>query len=257
MLDASAFVGVWAFRHLQSRTVDEVIAELREHGIEGAALTPVEAVLTPEPSEVNRRFIAEVRGRADTSFEAVMVPVIDPSQPTWRKDLQEAIDLGQDQVRGVKIFPNYHSYTLEDDFVHELARELAGRRLTLCIQTRMEDERSRHPLMTTESVAPTQIAQFATAHSELRILVCSASMIELRTYQDIPNVHVEMSYVESGRLLKDALAQLGSERLLMGTHAPLYMPAVGVVKVTADEVGDDELDRMKSGNFRRLFGEAS
>ena len=259
MFDASAFTGVWAFRSYPERTLKDVVASLEAEGFRGACISPVEAVLAPEPMTANRALFAEVAALrsapapAGLPFLIVLAPVIDPSLPGWEEDLQACLAEGGDAVRAVKIVPNYHAYALDAPFVDRLAEAVAAAGLTLCIQARMEDERSRHPLMTSEGVPPAAIAALAARHPGLNLLVCGAYMLELPTYKNVPNLHVEMSMVESGRVLRDAFSHVGHERLLVGTHAPLLMPAVGAVKPEADDVAPEVREALTEGNFRRLF----
>lgn len=259
MLDASAFSGVWAFRSLNDRTLQQVIESLGAVGITGACITPVEAILTPEPMRANRRLFTEAttwQGNAhqgSNSFSLTLAPVVDPSLPAWKEHVQACLLEGGESVRAIKIFPNYHVYPMEAPFLNDLASILIEKGLTLCIQARMEDERSRHPLMTSEGVPAKGIAEFAGRHPELRVLVCGSTMPDLKAYEERENVHVELSMVESGRLLHDALARVGEERLLLGTHAPLFDPAVGVSKVTADDEEERVHRCIGTENFERLF----
>src|SRR5690606_17298042 len=124
------------------------------------------------------------------------------------------VETGGDRVRGIKIAPGYHDYALDAPTVDALAEKLVAHNLALCVQMRMEDERSRHPAMRPRSVTAVAVAALAERHPDLRLLVCAAYMAELRTLAAPANIAVEMSMVESGRLLRDALAQMGALRLL-------------------------------------------
>ena len=255
MHDASAFVGNWPFVDTAECTLERVKADLREAGLSGAAFSPAEAVLHPEPMAANERLFAAAAAGGD-AFRVVLVPVINPSLATWREHLQACLVHGGERVRGVKILPNYHVYSLSETFVGELARELAGRGLTLCIQMRMYDERSHHPLMKVPGVAAAEIARLAGEHPGLKILACGAYMRELGEFRTAPNLYAEMSFAESGRTLEAALEALPAERLLLGTHAPLHYPLAGVVKAQSDEVPAVVRERIASGNFLHVFGPA-
>lgn len=253
MLDASAFVGVWPFRNYPERMADQVIGALREVGFKGACFSPVEAILAPEPMAANRQLLQDLRDDGDTHFFTVVAPIIDPSQAVWAEHAEEMIETGSDRVRAFKIAPNYHAYSLEHPGADALAEALVTRNLALCIQLRMEDERSRHALMSTTGVPAQDVAAFAARHPRLRVLVCAAYMGELKVLAACPNVSAELSMVESGRLLRDALAHMGSERLLAGTHAPLFVPEVGACKPLSDEVDPEAAELMCEGNFMRVF----
>lgn len=254
LFDASAFVGPWPFGDGRGETLRALTGALAGVGVAGAALSPVRAVLAPEPMGANRALLAALARRPGGPFRALPVPILDPSLPDWRAQLAECRARGGAAVRAVKIVPNYHGYALTLPAVGELAAELARVGLALCVQVRMVDERARHPLMRVPGVAIAEVAGLAAAQSELPVLVCGAYLAELAALAPVGNAHAELSFVESGYLLRDALGRLGADRLLLGTHAPLHYPAVGVAKLDADELEPAARERLGAGNFRRLFG---
>lgn len=253
MHDASVFVGHWAFSPAPAITATDLITRLRAAGITGAAFAPVEAVLAPEPMAANHRLFAELAAAQSAGFRAVAVPIIDPSLPGWEDDFAACLEAGGPMVRAVKIVPNYHNYALDLPAVGTLARECSARDIGLCVQVRMEDERSHHPLMRIPAVPPAAVAVLAGAHAALSLLVCGAYMAELTAYRACPTVGVELSFVESGFLLRDALASLDADRLLLGTHAPVHMIATSVAKLSSDDLNADVRARIGTGNFARFF----
>jgi uncharacterized protein len=252
MLDASVFVGHWAFSNAPATSVATLIGILQTAAIDGAAFAPIEAVMAPEPMAANRRLFAEMATGLG-SFVGVALPIINPSLPGWEGDFAVCMESGGAMVRGIKIVPNYHNYTLDNPSVAALARQCAMQGIALCIQVRMEDERSHHPLMKVPAVAPAAVAEFAGCHDSLPMLVCGAYMSELAAYRAYANVSAELSFVESGWLLRDALGFLGGDRVLLGTHAPLNMAAAGAAKPSSDELDSDTYTRISRRNFERIF----
>ncbi len=254
MFDASAFFGAWAFRNTAARSLAEVCDQLTPHGIEGAAISPAEAFLQPEPMAANRSLLQQWAGWRDRAFAIFPVPVIDPTLPTWPDHLKECQDLANGRVKAFKLTPGYHGYDPGLPALHALAEILVEHAITLCWQLRMEDERSCHAIVKMPAIPLANVASFAKQHPNLKILACGPYMSELNAFTDVVNVSAEMSFVESGHLLRDALQRMGSARLLVGTHAPLFMPAVGAIKGYADEVDPATRSLICSDNFRRLFG---
>jgi hypothetical protein len=253
MYDASAFVGPWPFSSGIAETPGEVVAGLARAGIAAAALSPAGAVLAPEPMAANRALLAALR-RDESGLSLLAVPIIDLRQPLWREHLAECVALGGDLVRAIKLVPNYHQYDLDDPVVTEGIVEVSRRRLGLAIQLRMADERAHHPLMKVPGVPVSAVAALAAAHPALPLLVCGAYMSELPALRAVPNVMVELSFVESGYLLRAALGHLGPERLLLGTHAPLHYPAAAVAKLASDTLPAATHELLARGNFARFFG---
>jgi uncharacterized protein len=253
MRDASAFLGAWAFAGVPATSIGELIAEYRTFGIDGAAFSPAEAVLQPEPMPANRRLFAEVADGTSSAFHGVAVPILNPSLPGWEDHLGECLGDGGALVRAVKIVPGYHDYALDLPAVDMLARTCLERGLGLCVQVRMEDERMHHARMHVPRVDPAAVVALAKGQPQLPLLVCGSYMAELGAYRDSPNIRAELSFVESGFLLHDALGHLGAERLLVGTHTPIHMIAPNAAKPTEERCDAAIVARLSSENFDRFF----
>jgi uncharacterized protein len=251
--DASAFLGTWAFAGVPGYTLAELLAAYRDVAIDGAALSPIDAVLQPEPMAGNRRLLAELADGLPPAFRARAVPIINPSLPGWQGHVADCRRAGGDLVRALKVVPSYHDYQLDHPAVQELARLCLEQDLGLCVQVRMEDERMHHPAMRVPPVAPTAVVALAARHPRLPILVCGGYMAELAAYRDYPSIRSDLSFVESGMVLHDALQRLGSDRLLVGTHAPIHMLAPNVAKLGADTLDASASALMATQNFDRFF----
>lgn len=253
MFDASAFFGVWAFRNTEARSLCGLCSQLEQYGIQGAAISPVEAILQPEPMAANRLFLQELARTNEHVINVFPVPVINLNLETWSEHLIECMDLANGRIKAMKIFPSYHGYDLKMPSLHIFADILKKHNAILCLQLRMEDERARHGIANVPTVAITDVTSFARQHPDLSILVCAPYMVEIASFAEFDNISAEMSFVESGHSLRDALQYLDSTRLLIGTHAPLFMPSVGVSKSCADEIDQVTQHLICAGNFRRLF----
>jgi predicted TIM-barrel fold metal-dependent hydrolase len=135
-----------------------------------------------------------------------------------------------------------------------IARAVTAHGIPLCVQVRMIDERAHHPLMKVPGVLLDGVSRLARAVPDARILVGGAFTAELAAIADVANVSVELSSIESGDAFGNAAKVLGADRLLLGTHAPLYTPAVAVAKVDLSGASDDERSRVAWGNAASLFG---
>ncbi len=253
MRDASAFLGAWPFVGVPATSIGELIAEYRTFGIDGAAFSPAEAVLQPEPMLANRRLFAQVADGASGAFRGVAVPILNPSLPGWDGHLAECLADGGALVRAVKIVSGYHDYALDLPAVDLLARRCLEQGLGLCVQVRMEDERMHHARMPVPRVDPAAVVALAKRHPHLPLLVCGSYMAELGAYRDSPNVWAELSFVESGFLLHDALGHMGADRLLVGTHTPIHMIAPNAAKPTEDRCDAAIVARLSGENFDRFF----
>ncbi len=251
-LDASAWVGIWPFTAVRSTSLADLVRDLREAGISGAAISPLNAVLGPDPMLANRDLLAETEAFDAGGFVTRIVPVLDPSLPGWERDLEQLST--SKRVGGIRIVPNYHGYDVDGREAIAVAKAVEGHGLPLCVQVRMIDERAHHPLMKVPGVPLDGVARLAAAVPDARILVGGAFTSELAAIAASANVFVELSSIESSDALGNAAKAVGVERLLLGTHAPLYTPAVGVAKVVLAGLPEEERVKVAWGNADTLFG---
>ena len=236
LFDASAWTGIWPFTMSAPVDLHELVARLRRAGIGGAAISPLNAVLAPEPQAANLALI-EAAAALDGDFDLRVVPVIDPSLPGGERDLDAVLEAGAGLVGAVKLVPNYHRYDVNGDAAVALARWATTAGLGVCIQVRVLDERAHHPLMQVPGVPVEGITRLAQGVPDGRFLACGVYQAELAALAGAPNVAVELSSVESGDALANALAVIGPERLMLGTHASVYdsIPAVAKVRGVPDD----------------------
>jgi len=128
----------------------------------------------------------------------------------------------------------------------------------VCIQLRMMDERSHHPLMKVPPVPPDEVASFAGRHPDVRFLACGAYGHNLKSLSHAANVWAEISLVESGQALKSAVEALGPERVVFGSQTPLlYFEAVAAkLDVDPIDVPPAVVDAVREANALALLGGA-
>jgi hypothetical protein len=251
--DASAWAGIWPFTMHAPVSLADLVADLKAAGITGASISPLNAVLTPEPMTANVALLTEAAQFADESFNLRVAPILNPSLPGWERDLSMLLDSHRAAIGAIKIVPSYHGYDVDGPNATALARAVSGAGLGLCVQIRMLDERAHHPLMKVPAVPIEGIARLAAALQTGRLLACGVFQSELAGIAGSPNVSAELSSVESGDTLTNALAVMGADRVLLGTHAPIYYPAAGVAKVDGSERDDGALDRVSARNADAFF----
>lgn len=249
LVDVTVFAGSWPFRAHVERTPQELKAYLTARGVAQAWLTSASAILYPDPMLGNERLFAD--GDDDPFF--IKVAVIDVTLATWERDL--AACLTRWGCRAVKLFPNYHGYTLEDATVLRLVEVCGERNVPVCIQVRMMDERGHHPLMKVPAVPVDQIVALAQRATKTRFLACGAYQAELKRLRVAENVWADLSFVESAHALRAAVDVLGPMRLVFGSHTPLHSFAAGAAKLDASpgDVEPESLRRIQTDNARTLL----
>ncbi len=248
--DASAWVGLWPFTASVLTGLTALVSGLKEVGFSGAAVSPVAAVLGPEPMTANLALIEEARNLPG-DFEVRVVPILDPSLPGWERDLDDLLSRHGASIDAIKIVPNYHGYAVYGPGSVALARAVTNAGFGLCVQIRMLDERAHHPLMKVPGVPLDSVVRLADAVPEARFLACGIFQAELAAIRGAPRISAELSSIESGDTVANAAAVIDMDRLLLATHAPVYDPAPAIAKVAALE--DEVAARITQSNATTFF----
>ena len=251
--DASAWTGTWPFGDGEAASLAGTIVALRDAGFAGALVSPLRAVLAAEPSAANAALRDEAARLPADGFALRLAPVVDPSLADWDRQLRHETAGAGDALGAIRILPNYHAYDLTIPSIDTLAGVLAQAGIPLVIQVRMLDERAHHPRMVVPPVPVAAIADLGRRHPALAIVASGIFFAELAAIRDVPNVCIDLSSVETGETLPDVLRAIPPDRVLLGTHAPLYVPAAALAKLGGDGVSQEALDAIDGLTARRLF----
>jgi len=251
--DVNVSLGSWPFRRLPLEKPADLVAKLRQKGVRQAWVGNFDALLHKDVGQANSHLakICRQHGRG------LLLPfgTVHPAQPDWREELHRCVD--QYQMRGIRLYPNYHGYTLDDPRFSELLDEAIRLRLIVQLALVMEDERMMHPLGRVAPVDTSPLATLVKARPGLRLVLVNA----LRTLRARPllellaagNVSVEISMLEGVGGLETLLAQMPHTRVLFGSHAPLFYFESAWLKLQESAPNPTKLQAIRSENARRLL----
>lgn len=256
VIDVNAYIGDWPFRPLRQRTPAAVRRALERAGFTRALVSPLAAIFRQECASANSEMMRGTR-RAREFF--IPVPAFNPSYSGWHGDLQAAVAAG---APGIRLFPNYHAYSLDDAMIREAIAQAGSAGLAIFISLRMQDERHHHPRMMVPAVPTEEVAGLAQALPQARIIPCMARYAEVTALLDATSeappdagVFADLSGVQGPVGCVELLAaRYGAGRLLTGTGAPLQYPLPAVAKVHAAELDSAYKERILGGNAAALCG---
>jgi len=245
MIDVNVSLGHWPSQKFEQNTPGKLAAHLESEGISRALVTALDAVFFPDPDICNRTLFASLKSRPSL----VPVPTVNPILTGWRSALRES------PSRAVKIYPNYHNYSLSSDHVHGLMQELSETCAALMIAVRMEDERGQHPLCKAPGVPSNDIISLANRWPQVPIVCLCANFSEaVKLTEETGNIHVDTAFAECEDTLVALRKKVPAERILFGSHTPFLVTRAAVMKVTASTVSKQDLAAITVGNAGRLFG---
>ena len=248
LIDTSVFCGHWPFRNLSPRDPAGLRRHLSSRGVDRAWVAAAEAVLFPDPMEANEPLFTAIAG--DEFF--IPLAIVNVTLPQFMADAAACVERWK--CRGFKLLPNYHQYSLSDARVQKLLQFCADANAPVCIQLRMMDERAHHPLMLTPGVAAAEVTALAEKFPRNRFLACGAYTSELKALK-AGNLWVELSSVESGDALGNALKHIAADRIVFGSHSPFYYFEAEAAKLNVgNDIPAGTLEKIAEKNAVALLG---
>ena len=245
MFDVNLHYGYWPLDHLPEQSPKEYIAALEKQSIHGGLISGLETVFQRDTEYWNNTHFLRFR---DTSENFIPVMTINPVYVNW----QEQADQLKPQV--VRILPNYHGYSLDRQELQQLCTYCIKHKIVMLLTMRLEDERaqlasSRVPGLETEAVI-----KIANRYPKLTIIALSAYFHEaIKLVEQTNNIYVETSFIERFPTLTELLKHCPAERIIFGSHSPLFYTDANIRKITGSGLDSKITDKIAGGNAARLL----
>ena len=253
-IDVNTYVGHWPFRRIQPPGARGLLSIMDQTETEVALATPMHSIFYKDCLEGLKEMLEEI---GEDRSRLWPLAVINPAFPGWEEDFAISIDeLG---ALGLRLFPNYHGYDLNDACARDLLREAETRDLPVMISFRIRDERSHHWLVQVPPVPVEGVDRTLRAFPDLKVILGNALWNELDALDehltDRASTFAEMSHFKGPMFIVEQFVdRFGAERLLYGSAAPLHYPEAQWLRVTRAEISDEEKGKILGGNAAALFG---
>jgi predicted TIM-barrel fold metal-dependent hydrolase len=251
-IDCSVWSGNWPFYYLRYGKLELLKERLTGYNITKAFVSPIEAILEQDTARANKNLLESIDNMKDEFFSPV--PVIDLSYPNW----EEAIEIASNSqnVKMIKLLPNYHIYSLDEDNLGKLVEYTMKYNLVISIQVRIEDARRQYPLMKVSDVDIIQDIKVLSYFPKQTFVISNGYLNEVEQvlYSLDNNVYVDISSAEKQDVLTYLCKKYGSERLIFSTHCGFYCPEGNIFKLAYSGLDEDSLERVAYSNAKNLLG---
>jgi predicted TIM-barrel fold metal-dependent hydrolase len=231
IIDVSAHLGEFT-RRPAGLEAEGLARLLAPYGVTRVYAGRLEALWYENPHDANRLALMRAGEFAGVTF--VMVPVLDPTIATWREELDRLTR--QEPVPMVRLHPNYGGYSL--DVADPLLAELARRKIVAQVIVRMDDPRRQHPRAQVPDVPAEQVLAAASRHPGLSVLLTGAGGPALQTLAKrlagVGNLWADTSQADGVQTVAGLLQTPWRDRLVFGSHAPLFIPFAALARVVLD-----------------------
>jgi predicted TIM-barrel fold metal-dependent hydrolase len=253
LIDVNVNLSRWPMRRLPCDDTRELAAKLRSHGVTQAWAGSFDGLLHKDLASVNSRLADECRRHG----RGLLLPFgsINPMLPDWEEELRRCAE--EHHMPGIRLHPNYHGYKLDHPVFATLLSRAADRRLVVQLAVAMEDERMMHPLLQVPTVDTTPLAGVVRRVPSIRLVLLNA----LRTFRGKPlqdlletgNVFVEIAMLEGVGGVGTLLDQAPNDRILFGSHAPLFYFESALLKIKESVLTEAQLLAIRAANARRML----
>lgn len=253
MIDTNLYLSRWPARRLPLDQPDKLVAALRAHGIIHGWAGSFDAVLHKDIGGVNARLVKECQAQGD----GLLVPIgsVNPTLPDWQEDLRRCHE--EYRMPGIRLHPNYHGYTLDDQRLAKLLELAEQRGLLVQIAIRLEDPRTQHRLLTATDVDPAPLAPLLPKFPMLRVqLLNSLNSVRPDLLDKLiaaGNVFVEIAMLEGIAGIANLLKHVPLERVVFGTYAPFFAIESAIGKLQESALGEQQRAAIRSENAQLLL----
>lgn len=255
LIDTNVYLSDWVIRKSWAATPSILAQKLRHHGVTSAWVGSFEGVLHSDIAGVNAR-LADACAREGRGLLRAF-GTINPTLPDWEEDVRRCHEVHR--MVGVRLFPNYHGYTLDDARFAQLIRIAAQRGVLVQIALSIEDDRSQNPVLTAPPVNTAPLADILRAHPDARVMLLNSGSRVLGANTPLlqrltaAGVHFEIATLEGVAGIESLLQKAPGIRLCFGSHAPYFYFESALLKLQESALSAGQLSALRHENADRAI----
>jgi hypothetical protein len=249
IIDCNVSVGPWPFRHVPGDDAASLAARLKKRSVTQAWAGSFESILHRDIAAANRNLhtaCAKIEG-------GLLLPVgaSNPMLPGWKDDLRRCAEIHGMKV--LRLYPNYHGYALDNAKFLELLELTTARKMVLQITAQLEDERTQHPLVQAKPVNLKPLSSALQKIPEAQVMVLNANRaMSMTALQGCP-VWLDFAMLEGVGGIEGLLKDWPLEKLVFGSHAPLFYWESAKLKLQESELSPGQLAAITHENATRCL----
>ena len=252
-IDVNTSVGNWPFSTLKYTSPYKLTRLMNRLGTTCSFVAPLEGLFYKDTQVANRQMY-----KAISKYYPKLLPfyIINPRFPGWKEDITECIR--NMKMTGIRIFPGYHGYKIEDRCCIELFRQLNRLSIPLQIAPRIYDTRMHHPRFLVKDANIQALPGILCELPELRVCVLNLRSLqevfkEKEVLHDFENCFIDISFFEGVDCISKLLEYVSINNILFGTNAPLLIALSAKYKLKEADLNPKQLDAiMRTNPFRFL-----
>jgi len=155
-------------------------------------------------------------------------------------------------MQGIRLFPNYHGYKLDDSELAKLLAAAESRGLIVQIAMSMEDERVQHPLVRVPNVNPEPLPTLISKVPKLKLVLLNwfrpVKKDLLRKLAQTNQVWFDIAMVEGVGGLSNLMQDVPNKQIVFGSHAPFFYLESSLLKLREAPLSERQLYLIERAN---------
>lgn len=250
-IDVNCMWGTWPFRKLYKNKLSDLQQVHKENGIAYGYVSCMNSIFYQDPFEGEEDLHEVLKG---TLYQHILT--VNPTLPAYETDIERGIK--EFNIKGVRVFPTYHHYALNDKRFLELCALLKKCHLPLFLTTHVEDERLDYLLLQSQINIPDELMTFLHTVTDIPILLMSLRFGSLlyfdKELREMPNVYVDTSCLKDPvACVEELTAKLGDNKIIYGSQYPLNVLRSTLYEVTMAKIPEKSKERILRGNADVFF----
>jgi len=252
LIDTNITLGHWPFRRLPLEDTAALVARLRRRGVTQAWAGSFEALFSRDLAAANARLAEECRRHG----RGWLLPFgsVNMTLPDWEEDFRRCVE--SHAMRGLRLHPNHHGYTLDGPAFAKLLSLASERRLVLQIAADLEDERTQSRLAQVPHVDAKPLLALLKQQPGARIVLLNwyrAVSADLAKQLAAAGVGFDIATVEGVGGVAKLIAQISVDRVLFGSHAPFFYFESAEFKLRESALSAEDVRAVCEVNARRCL----
>ena len=250
-IDINCLLGNWPFRKLYKNTFDDLKRIHKENGIEYGYVSSMSSVFYNDPFEGEEDLHETISG---TPYRHILT--VNPTLPCFEQDIEKALELFD--IFGVRIYPGYHNYPLDDPRLTELCELLRKHHLPLMLTLRLEDERLNYLNRPRRIDVPGELLNFIKTLTDVPLLIMNIRFGEILYCEEAlksqPNLYIDTAGIKDPvASVEQLIEHIGDSKIIYGSQYPLNVLKSTLYEVTMAEICAKSADKILWGNSASFF----
>lgn len=250
-IDVNCMWGTWPFRKLYKNRFSDLQKIHRETGFVYGYVSCMNSIFYQDPYEGDEDLHKVLKG---TPYRHVLT--VNPTLPAYEADIERGMK--EFDIKGVRVFPTYHHYSLDNPRFLELCAKLKKYHVPLFLTTHVEDERFDYLLLQSQINISDEMTTFLHTVTDIPILLMSlrfGAILSLeREIRERPNVYIDTSCLKDPvACLEELTAKIGDRKILYGSQYPLNVLRSTFYEVTMAKIPEVSKARILRGNAIDFF----